>query len=82
MEENIERCFFEPDFEGKSLTMYELRGWPSLMVGKINRCYDDYDNLLLLEKISLDAFLDKSALKSVQTKRCMTFHSRGRITPG
>lgn len=43
MEANIERRFFEPDFEGKPLTVYELRGWPSLMAGKINRCYDDYD---------------------------------------
>ena len=68
MEENIERCFFEPDFEGKSLTVYELRGWPSLMAGKINLCYDDNDTLLLLEKIPPDAFLDKSALKSVQTE--------------
>lgn len=68
MEENIERCFFEPDFEGKSLTVYELRGWPSLMAGKINLCYDDNDTLLLLEKIPPDAYLDKSALKSVQTE--------------
>lgn len=68
MEENIERCFFEPDFEGKSLIVYELRGWPSLMAGKINLCYDDNDTLLLLEKIQPDAFLDKSALKSVQTE--------------
>ena len=68
MEEKIERCFFEPDFEGKSLTVYELRGWPSLMAGKINLCYDDNDTLLLLEKIPPDAFLDKSALKSVQTE--------------
>ena len=68
MEENIERCFFEPDFEGKSLTVYELRGWPSLMAGKINLCYDDNDTLLLLEKIPPDAFLDKSALKSITDK--------------
>lgn len=26
MEANIERRFFEPDFEGRSLTVYELRG--------------------------------------------------------
>ena len=64
MEANIERRFFEPDFEGKSLTVYELRGWPSLMAGKINRCYDNYDSLLPMEKIPVDAFLDKSALKS------------------
>ena len=64
MEANIERRFFEPDFEGKSLTVYEIRGWPSLMAGKINRCYDSYDSLLPLEKIPVDAFLDKSALKS------------------
>lgn len=68
MEANIERRFFEPDFEGKSLTVYELRGWPSLMVGKINRCYDNYDDLLPLKKIPADAFLDKSALKSVTDK--------------
>ena len=75
MEENIERCFFEPDFEGKSLTVYELRGWPSLMAGKINLCYDDNDTLLLLEKIPPDAFLDKSALKSVQTEGLGLFQS-------
>ena len=68
MEANIESPFFEPDFEGKSLTVYEFRGWPSLMAGKINRCYDNYDSLLPLEKIPADAFLDKSALKSVTDK--------------
>ena len=31
MATNIEKRFFEPDFEGKSLNVYELRGWPSLM---------------------------------------------------
>ena len=55
MEANIERHFFEPDFEGRPLTVYELRGWPSL----INRL-----------------------LKALRTKRCMTFHPHGRITPG
>lgn len=68
MEANIEKRFFEPDFEGRPLTVYELRGWPSLMAGKINRCYDDCDNLLPLEKIPSDAFLDKSALKSIMDK--------------
>lgn len=43
-------------------------GWPSLMAGKINRCYDSYDSLLPLEKIPADAYLDKSALKSVTDK--------------
>lgn len=62
---NIEKRFFEPDFEGKSLTVYELRGWPSLMEGKVNRCYDDYGCLLPLEEIPADAFVDKSALKNV-----------------
>ena len=68
MEANIERRFFDPDFEGKLLTVYELRGWPSLMAEKINRRYDNYDDLLPLEKIPADAFLDKSALKSVTGK--------------
>lgn len=68
MEANIEKRFFEPDFEGKLLMVYELRGWPSLMAGRINRCYDSYDNLLPLEKIPADAYLDKSALKSVTDK--------------
>lgn len=68
MEANIEKCFFEPDFGGKSLTIYELRGWPSLMAGKINRCYDDNDHLLPLEKIPADAYLDKTTLKSVTDK--------------
>lgn len=65
MATNIEKRFFEPDFEGKSLNVYELRGWPSLMDGKINRCYDDYGCLLPLEKIPADAFVDKSTLKSI-----------------
>lgn len=65
MEANIEKHFFEPDFKGKLLTVYELRGWPSLMVGRVNRCYDDYDTLLPLEKIPADAFVDKAALENV-----------------
>lgn len=68
MATNIEKRFFEPDFEGKSLNVYELRGWPSLMEGKVNRCYDDYGCLLPLEKIPADAFVDKSALKSITDK--------------
>lgn len=65
---NIEKRFFEPDFEGKSLNVYELRGWPSLMEGKVNRCYDDYGCLFPLEKIPTDAFVDKPALKSITDK--------------
>ncbi|WP_455588825.1 DUF6047 family protein [Bacteroides rodentium] len=68
MATNIEKRFFEPDFEEKSLNVYELRGWPSLMDGKINRCYDDYGCLLPLEKIPTDAFVDKSSLKSITDK--------------
>ncbi len=68
MATNIEKRFFEPDFEGKSLNVYELKGWPSLMEGKVNRCYDDYGCLLPLEKIPADAFVDKSALKSITDK--------------
>lgn len=83
MEANIERRFFEPDFEGKSLTVYEIRGWPSLMAGKINRCYD---RLLPLEKIPVDAFLDKSALKSVTHKEeydlSPTWKNYARLTDG
>ena len=86
MEANIERRFFEPDFEGKSLTVYELRGWPSLMAGKINRCYDNYDSLLPMEKIPADAFLDKSALKSVTDKEeydlSPTWENYARLTDG
>lgn len=65
---NIEKRFFEPEFENKSLTVYELRGWPSLMEGKVNRCYDSYGDLLPLEKVPTDVFWDKSALKSVTDK--------------
>ena len=43
MEENIERCFFEPDFEGKTLTEYELRGSPTLNAGKRNISSDATD---------------------------------------
>ncbi|CAG9877217.1 hypothetical protein BOVA115_1258 [Bacteroides ovatus] len=65
---NIEKRFFKPDFEGKSLNVYELKGWPSLMDGKINRCYDDYGCLLPVEKIPADAFVNKSAFKSITDK--------------
>lgn len=86
MEANIEKRFFEPDFKGKSLTVYELRGWPSLMAGKINRCYDDYDNLLPLEKIPADAYLDKTALKGVTDKEIYdlspTWENYFRLTDG
>ena len=68
MATHMEKRFFEPEFEGKSLTVYELRGWPSLMEGKVNRCYDSYGDLLPLEKVPADAFWDKSALKSVTDK--------------
>lgn len=36
----IENDFFAPEFAVKSLTVHELRGWPSLMEGKVNRCHD------------------------------------------
>lgn len=65
METNIEKRFFRPDFEGKSLTVYELRGWPSLMKGRINRCYGGYGNILPVEEIPADAYVDRSLLKSV-----------------
>lgn len=64
----IENYFFDTDFAMKSLTVHELSGWPSLMEGKVNRCYDDYGCLLPLEKIPTDAFVDKSALKSITDK--------------
>ena len=70
MATNIEKRFFEPDFEEKYLNVYELRGWPSLMEGKVNRCCDDYGCLLPLEKIPADAFVDKSALKSITDSEC------------
>ena len=81
MEANIERCFFDPDFEGRSLTVYELRGWPSLMAGKINRCYDNYDSLLPLERFRRMPFWINRLLKVLRTKRCMTFRPHGRIMP-
>ena len=65
MATNIEKRFFEPDFEEKYLNVYELRGWPSLMEGKVNRCCDDYGCLLPLEKIPADAFVDKSAIRNL-----------------
>lgn len=73
MEVNIERYFFELDFEGRLLIVYEFWGWFLLMVGKINCCYDDYDNLLLLEKILLDVFFDKLVFKSIMDKEVYDF---------
>lgn len=38
----IENDFFALEFAVKSLAVHKLRGWPSLMEGKVNRCYDRF----------------------------------------
>ena len=65
LEMNIEKRFFEPGFADKSLTVHELRGWPSLMEGKVNRCHDEDGCLQELGEIPADAFVDRPALKNV-----------------
>ena len=56
------------------------------MTGKINCCYDNYDNLLPLEKIPSDAFLDKSFLERVTDKEVYdlspTWENYARLTDG
>jgi len=38
----IENDFFASEFVLKSLAVHELREWPSLMEGKLNRCHNPY----------------------------------------
>lgn len=66
LQRNIEEPFFDPDFKGgDTLTIYELRSWPSLMEGKINRCGDKYGMAFTLEEIPQNAYIKKSALRNV-----------------
>lgn len=60
----IENDFFDSEFAVKSLTVHELRGWPSLMENKVNRyqnCYGERENE---EAMRQQAFQDKSVLKN------------------
>lgn len=65
LDEFVEKRFFEPDFDIKSLTVHELRGWPSLMEGKVNRCRDCFGEWKPEEIMKEFVYRDKSELKSV-----------------
>lgn len=66
LQRNIEEPFFDPDFKGgNTLTIYELRSWPSLMEGKINRCGDKYGMTFTPEEIAQNAYVEKSALRNI-----------------
>lgn len=59
----IENDFFAPEFAVKSLAVHELRGWPSLMEEKVNRCHDRFGWWGDEETIRR-AFQDRSVLKN------------------
>ncbi len=59
----IENDFFAPEFAVKSLAIHELRGWPSLMEGKVNRCHDRFGWWGDEETIRR-AYQDRSVLKN------------------
>ena len=65
LQNNIEEHFFKPDFKGETLTVYELRSWPSLMEGKINLCGDKYSMILTPQEIPQNAYIEKSALRNI-----------------
>lgn len=60
----IENNFFDPEFTIKSLAVHELRGWPSLMEGKVNRCRNRFGQWED-EETMRRAFQNKTVLKSV-----------------
>ena len=65
LQRNIENRFFEPDFKGETLTVYELRSWPSLMEGKINLCGDKYGMILTPDEIPQSAYMERSDLRNI-----------------
>lgn len=65
LQKNIGDCFFEPDFKGETLTVYELRSWPSLMEGKVNLCGDKYGMSFTPDEIPQSAYMERSALRNI-----------------
>lgn len=65
LQRNIEEPFFNSDFKGDTLTIYELRSWPSLMEGKINLCGDKYGMAFTPEEIPQNAYIEKSILRNI-----------------
>lgn len=65
LQRNIEEPFFNSDLKGDTLTIYELRSWPSLMEGKINLCEDKFGVAFTSEEIPQNAYIEKSALRNI-----------------
>lgn len=65
LQRNIENRFFESDFKGETLTVYELRSWPSLMEEKINLCGDKYGMILTPDEIPQSAYMERSDLRNI-----------------
>lgn len=68
----IENDFFASEFVLKSLAVHELRGWPSLMEGKLNRCHNRFGWWGDGETIRR-AFQDRSVLKNVTDSETYDF---------
>ena len=68
----IENDFFASEFVLKSLAVHELRGWPSLMEGKLNRCHNRFGRWGDGETIRR-AFQDRSVLKNVTDSETYDF---------
>ena len=68
----IENDFFASEFVLKSLAVHELRGWPSLMEGKVNRCHDRFGWWGDEETIRR-AYQDRSVLKNVTDSETYDF---------
>lgn len=65
LQQNAVDCFFKPEYKDKILTVHELRGWPSLMEGKVNCCRDPFGEIYPKNEIPQKAYMDKSELKNV-----------------
>ena len=61
----VENSFFEPDFPLKSLAVHDLKGWPSLMEGKVNLCKNERGDWVDKETMERCAYQDRSVLKNV-----------------
>lgn len=61
----VENSFFDPEFAVKSLSIHELRGWPSLMEKKVNHCKNYFGEWENEEAMRQWAFQDKSVLKNL-----------------
>lgn len=63
--QQIANHFFDSDFKGQTLAVHELKGWPSVMDGKINLCRHEDWEMYKLDEIPESAYFKKSDVKSI-----------------